>query len=199
MAPPVERTSGRRKPRGIVDPQHGTHEGLHRPQRVQQVQVRIGHDVRGDRERQQQGPGEDAAAREVVGRHQPGAAGPDDGDQRAHPAQEQHRCCAWRGEARTRAGAPRGPGSAPAPTLPAPTGAGSRAGPAPAPPPTSPARRAARAPSSRLSDRSRRDRPARSPSCGARPTCPGEGDPPRARPKLATTGSSSTPSFTGYS
>ena len=56
---------------------------LERPQRVQQVQIGIGHDIGGHRQGQQQRPFQHAPPREVMGRHQPGGRSPD--RRRQHP------------------------------------------------------------------------------------------------------------------
>ena len=71
-----------------VEPQHPANRALHRPDRVQQVQVREGDDVARHRQRQQQRPVQHAPAREVAGGDEPGATGADHQHQRAHAGQQ---------------------------------------------------------------------------------------------------------------
>ena len=73
-----------------VDAQQRTDQRLHRTKRVQQIQIGVGDDVGRHRQRQQQRPGQHAAATEIVGRHQPGAAGAQRRHQHADTEQQHH-------------------------------------------------------------------------------------------------------------
>ena len=69
----------------------GADRRLHRPDRVEDVEIGVGDDVGRHGERQEQRPVEDAPAGEVVGRHQPGGAGADRDDDDADAGKEKRR------------------------------------------------------------------------------------------------------------
>ena len=66
----------------------GAKRGLHRADRMKDVEIGVGDDVGRDRQRQEERPVEDAAAGEFVSRHQPGGAGADGDDEEADAEQE---------------------------------------------------------------------------------------------------------------
>ena len=77
MQPGSERSSGQAQVARARQAEERAQPSLHRPERVQQVEIGVGDDVGRDGERQQQPDLEEAPARERVGRHEPGRAGAD--------------------------------------------------------------------------------------------------------------------------
>jgi hypothetical protein len=64
-------------------------QGLHRPERVEHVDIDVSDDIGRKGERQRQQPDEQVASRELIGGDHPGRADPEDRRDRRDPGQEQ--------------------------------------------------------------------------------------------------------------